>query len=88
MQRRNNIALAAAFGYASLLCCLCVWIEAVVQFELRPPRYEAPLRRWVATLVLSIIFAGAAAIRGQRGWALALLWPIGTLLLLSYIVGS
>jgi hypothetical protein len=84
----QRIKLAAGLGYGSLLCSFSVWIEAVVQFALRSPLYVPPPWRWVATLVLSMVLAISAAIRGPRRWALAALCPLGTLLLLDYIIGS
>lgn len=86
--QKDKIASSAWFGYSSLLCSLAVWIEATVQFELRVPSYIPPLSRWVGTLALSIVLAIVEAVRGPRLWALVALWPLGTLLLLGYIVGS
>lgn len=84
----DKISFATGLGYSSLLCSSLVWIEAVAQAVLSGSIYEPSLRRWMVTLVLSIVLAIAAAVRGPRRWALVALWPIGTLLLLDYIVGS
>jgi hypothetical protein len=86
LQHTNTKVVASAFGYSSMLCSLAVWIEALVEVELSRPVYEPPLRRWVTTLFVSIVLSVAASVFGARRWALAVLLPVGTLLLLDYII--
>ena len=60
--RTDKISIATALGCSSLLCSCLVWIEAVAQAVFSGSTYEAPLRRWFVTLVLSIVLAIAAVL--------------------------
>src|SRR5262245_30610959 len=87
-KKMKRESMANALGSASILCSLAVWVEAILHFVPGFPRYDPPFIRWAATLGVAIILAIVAATRGRRLWLLASLWPLATLLLLDYIVGT